>query len=429
MPGLGKKKPVSCKASLLALDYASLMHTQDQKRNGTGKTVLQTASQQEPPVFLMAAACYLILANMYYAQPILLDMAADVGLAVDASGCVITMLQIGYALGILLLGPLGDVVENRKLIVGMTLGAGIGVALTAACHTIPFFLGFHLGIGIFSAATQVVIVFAVSLAPNHLRGRVLGMVTAGLFAGIVLARPTASLVSGLLGWRGLYLTSAIAMLLLAWTLWRQLPSLQPAASGMSYRATLSSLCTTAQSVPHLPVWLLLSSLSFAALTMFWTAAPLHLLYNRHLSHAELALFALVGLASPPCVVFAGRLLDRGRGFGLRLWGTGVATGAWLMAYANDGTVLLMLAALLLDHGVNVTTVSVQQAILAARPEARARCNALAVTANFCGGALGASLGPWLLGRYGWQAVALTGAFLLAIPFLLNVSLHAFKERP
>ncbi len=365
---------------------------------------------------------------MYYAQPILADMAADVGLTTGASGLVITMLQVGYIFGILFLGPLGDMWENRRLIASMTLGAGCFLALAAVCRSVSLFLAAHLAIGIFSAATQVVIVFAVSLASDAMRGRVLGIVTAGLFGGIVLARPTSSLLSELVGWRGMYSLAATVMLLLAWALWRLLPSMRPSVHEMSYMAMLHSLCDVPRLVPHLHLWLLVSSLSFAALTMFWTTAPLRLLQDMHYSHTMVAVFALTGLASPPCMVLAGRLLDKGYGHHLRIWGTGFATGTWLLSLSADNACPLALAAVLLDPGVNVTTVSVQQAILAAQPEARARCNSISVAANFCGGALGASFGPWLLANYGWQAVAVTGVVVLGIAFLVNLRLHK-KDLP
>lgn len=423
LPVSGKKKPVLCKQFWHGCRYTASMK---QKAQASSMEVgMSTGSLAQGPFFLLSASCYLILANMYYAQPIVADMAQDAGLAASASGLIVTMLQVGYMLGILFWGPLGDAVENRKLIVGMTLGAGAFLALAALAPTAPPFLVAHLGLGMFSAVTQVVVVFAVSLAPQAAHGRALGIVTAGLFGGIVLSRPTSSLVSGLLGWRGLYAVSAVVMGSLAWTLWRRLPAVRPC--GMSYVATLRSLGTVARLVRHFPLWLLISSLSFGSVTLFWTATPVFLVRNMGCSHAEVALFSLAGLATPPCVVLAGRLLDKGCGFELRLWGTGLATVAWLLACFAPGVALLALAAFLLDPGVNVTTVSVQQAILAARPEARARCNALSVAANFCGGALGAGLGPWLLTRHGWQTVALTGMLLLVIPFLLNLHLH-HKER-
>ncbi len=419
--------PVLSKRFLSRCAYTGTMKSRTQAQDPALLVATQTDSRQSSPFLLLSAACYLILANMYYAQPILADMTADVGLTTGASGLVITMLQVGYMLGILFLGPLGDVWENRRLIVGMTLGAGCFLALAAVCHSVSPFLAAHLGIGIFSAATQVVIVFAVSLASDAMRGRVLGIVTAGLFGGIVLARPTSSLLSEFVGWRGMYGLAAAAMLLLAWMLWRQLPRTRPSVHDMGYMAMLRSLCEVPRLVPHLSLWLLVSSLSFAALTMFWTAAPLRLLQDMHYSHAAVAVFALAGLTSPPCVILAGRLLDKGYGHPLRFLGTGLATGAWLLSLSADSGWILALAAVLLDPGVNVTTVSVQQAILATRPETRARCNSISVASNFCGGALGASLGPWLLAHHGWQTVAVTGIIVLGIAFLINLQLHK-KER-
>ncbi len=395
------------------------MHTSQESQSTEGLSAGMT--------FFFACAGAFILANIYYAQPILADMAADIGLAPAASGGILTLLQLGYMLGILFMGPLGDTLENRKLIAGMVWGAALALWTASAsgrANGHALFFAAQLGIGFFSSATQIQLAFAAGLAGDARRGRVLGALMAGLFLGMILSRPLAGLLSGLFGWRAVYCLAGLLMLALGLAQWRLLPSGKPAEKPESYLAMLRSMARLPRTVPQLPRLLALAAIIFTAFCMFWTAAPLALRQTPGFSPGRLALFTLLALVTPPCVFLAGRLLDKG--FGPRLITLGTTLAALVfglcacLSVQNAAFVpVLAFSALLLDPGICVTTLAVQQDILSALPEARSRLNTLSVVCNFCSGALGSAAAPWLFTHFGWRAVACTGCVLLCFAFALN----------
>ena len=378
---------------------------------------------------LTSAAC-LILANMYYAQPILGEIAADIGLEHSATGVIVTMSQIGYVLGLLFLAPLSDAMENRRLVVCMTAGEACGLFIAASGSGVTLFMAETLAIGLFAVGTQILIVLGASLANDSTRGRVLGVLGAGLFLGIALARPVASLCAGLVGWRALYLVAGGLMLACSLILFRLLPATKPAGQRMGYAAMIGSMAHLLFSVPRLVPRILLSAGAFCGFSMFWSTAPLHLLENLRFSYGEVALFALAGLITPPCVFVAGRLLDRGWSLRLLALAEGVAMTAWLLtAFFPQSFWVMILAALCIDPGGSVSTMSIQQSVLSSGdPATRGRLNSLNVSLNFCGGALGAAVGPWLYSLYGWDILACTAAAIMLGLLLVNLILRPTRTK-
>lgn len=200
---------------------------------------------------LLTSASCLILANLYYAQPILREIAADIGLEHSATGMIVTMIQIGYVLGLLFLAPLGDTVENRRLVACMTAGAACGLLTAGLSNGAALFMAGTLLIGFFAVGTQILIVFGSGLADDSTRGRVLGVMGAGLFLGIALARPIASLFAGIAGWRVLYLTAGALMLLFSIALHRFLPAVKPAGQRMGYTTMFGTMVGLLFTVPRL----------------------------------------------------------------------------------------------------------------------------------------------------------------------------------
>ncbi|RVK07369.1 MFS transporter, partial [Sinorhizobium meliloti] len=188
-------------------------------------TPASTAQTQHPTglsagmTFLMAAACGLIAANLYYTQPLAGPIAVDIGLPAEATGLIVTLTQIGYGLGLLLLVPLGDLVENRRLIVTM-IGLVTLALIAAGLSTTPGpFLTASLAIGVGSVAVQMIVPFAANLAPDAARGRVVGNIMSGLMVGIMMARPISGLIAGLSSWHAVFYISAIVMVGLGTLLW------------------------------------------------------------------------------------------------------------------------------------------------------------------------------------------------------------------
>lgn len=261
--------------------------------------------------FLLAAANCMILANMYYAQPIIGDIAAGIGIRTAAAGSVVTVAQIGYCVGLLFLVPLGDVLENRRLITVQVLLAACSLLVVAVSGNSAVFLSAMFFVGVFSCAVQIIVPLGLRLAAPHERGRIVGLIMAGAILGIVLARPVGSWVTGMFGWRALYFAASALMAALAVLLRRRLPRTDSATGGFSYAAMLRSMAGLLASTRGLRPRLLLQATVFTTFTMFWAAAPLALREQLAFTHGEVALFSLASLIAPACVVLAGRMVDRG----------------------------------------------------------------------------------------------------------------------
>jgi predicted MFS family arabinose efflux permease len=258
-------------------------------------------------VTLFAVTCGLLVANVYYSQPIAGPIAASLGMPVGATGLVVTATQAGFGLGLLLIVPLGDLIENRRLVLILIGIAAIGL-LSAALASAPltYLLAAAL-IGLGSVAVQVLVPFAAHLAPEPIRGRVVGNVMSGLMVGIMLARPAAGFLTQIASWRAVFYTSAIGMGVVALSLSLGLPRREPAVR-TSYGALLTSMGLLALRTRVLQRRALYQACLFAAFSLFWTTVPLLLtgpLFG--MSQGRLALFALVGGAGAVAAPIAGRL--------------------------------------------------------------------------------------------------------------------------
>ena len=368
---------------------------------------------------LIAAAAGLIAANLYYAQPLLGPIAASLGMAPGAAGLVITLTQLGYGAGLLFLVPLGDMVENRRLV--LLLVAVATLALLGAALSIhpALLLTSALLIGGGSVAVQVLVAYAAHLAPDATRGRVVGNVMSGLMLGIMLARPVASLIAQVSSWHVVFYGSAAVMVLLGGLLARMLPPLQP-HSAIGYGALLRSVGRLARTTPVLQRRALYHFFLFGAFSLFWTTTPLLLAGPAYrLSQGGIALFALAGVAGAVAAPIAGRCADRG-------YSRVVTGGAMLMvasAFAlthlaapgsTAALALLVAGAILLDAGVTSHLVVSQRAIFALGAEFRSRLNGVFMATFFMGGALGSAVGGWAFAHGGWPLASLFGIALPAL---------------
>ncbi len=367
---------------------------------------------------LLAAACGLIVANLYVSQPLVGPIGASLGMSPAARGLIPTMAQLGYGAGLLLIVPLGDLVENRRLIVcalGLAVAALAGAALSTRAAA---FLAASLLIGLGSVAAQILVPYASHLASDANRGRVVGNVMGGLMLGIMLARPAASVVAEAASWHAVFALLAAAMVGLAVVLRLALPPRRP-APGHSYAALLASMGRLAAHTPVLQRRALYHACLFAAFSLFWTAVPLLLVDVYHLSQNGIAAFALVGVAGVIAAPLAGRAADRG-------WtrpATALAMAAVLVSLllarlglggSRPGLAALLAASVLLDLGVTANNVLGQRAIYQLEAGIRSRLNGLYMATFFAGGAAGSALGGWAYARGGWS---LTLWFGLALPAL------------
>ena len=369
--------------------------------------------------FVMAAACGLIVANLYYAQPLAGPIAAAIGLPAHLTGLIVTLTQIGYGIGLLLIVPLGDLVENRRLIL-MMIGATIIALLAAGLSTAALpFLAASLAIGLASTAVQMIVPFAASLAPDAQRGQVVGNVMSGLMVGIMMARPVASFIARFSSWNLVFFLSAGVMVLLGFVLAARLPKRMP-QTRLSYFGLIASMGQLYATQPVLRRRAFYQACQFAAFSLFWTVTPLLLAGPAfQLTQAGIALFALAGVAGAIASPIAGRLADRDLGRPATMFGIASVAIALLITHiAPEGSTvalaLLTLAAILLDFGVTMTLVIGQRAIYGLGADLRSRLNGLFMATFFCGGAVGSAVGAWAYAEGGWTLASMIG---LALPVI------------
>ncbi|MFJ2648067.1 MFS transporter [Streptomyces sp. NPDC087420] len=362
-------------------------------------------------VLLLAFACGVTVANIYYAQPLLSPIASTFGVSAGSTALVVTLTQLGYALGLVLLLPLGDLLENRALASRTLLVTAAALVAAGLSPYFGVFLAASVLVGTTSVVAQILVSFGVHLAPERERGKFVGTVMSGLLLGILLARTVSSLVAAAWGWRAIYLISAVLMVALSVLLVRMLPERRPVHSG-SYPKLLLSLGHLVREEPALRRRAVIQALMFGAFSCFWTSVAFELITRHHLGQVGIGAFALVGAAGAAAAPLAGRLSDRGHarvGSGLALV---LAAGALVLACLGAGSlILLALAGVLLDFAVQSHQVFSQREIFGLRADARARVNTVFMGSVFLGGAAGSGIAGILHDGHGWTGVTLFGAAL------------------
>jgi predicted MFS family arabinose efflux permease len=357
---------------------------------------------------LLAGAAGLIVANLYYAQTLVGPISAATGLSPEAAGLIVTLTQIGYALGLLFIVPLGDLVENRRLIVGALVATAFALAAAALSTSAWLFLAAALCVGLGSVAAQILVPFAAHLSREATRGQAVGKVVSGLLVGIMLARPAASLIADHTSWHAVFGLAAAAILGLAFVLRAKLPPRMPGAHlpdpRLSYGQLIASLWALFAATPVLRRRAAYHAGLFGSFSLFWTVAPLVLQSPAfHLSQTEIALFALVGVAGAVASPVAGRLADRGHTLSATAAALLLGIGGFALALWQPDSRLLVL-----DMAVAANLVLGQRAIFLLGAEVRSRLNGIYFALFFAGGALGSAAGAWMYAHHGWHAAVLTG---------------------
>ncbi len=373
-------------------------------------------------VLLLAVACGLTVANMYYAQPLLDTIARALHVSSGEAGLTVTVSQLGFAVGLALLVPLGDLVERHRLVVGtlaVTAAAMLGVAaapdLTLLCIALAV-------VGLTSVVAQILVPFAASLAAADERGRVVGTVMSGLLLGILLARTLSGLLASALGWRAVYVVGAGLMAVLAAVLHARLPRV-PATTGGSYPALLRSVGTLVLEHVVLRRRMAYGALFFGAFSVFWTSIAFLLAgAPYHYSEAVIGLFGLVGVVGALCAQASGRLVDRG----LVRGGTGVyvamtAASFAVLSFGRTSLAALVVGVVLLDAGVQGTHILNQGTVYALDAAARSRLTTAYMVANFVGGAVGSAASAAMWGAHGWLGVCALGGAASVVAMLLWLS--------
>ena len=381
-----------------------------------------TSTMTRAMVMLFAFCCGAIVANIYYAQPIIELIAPDIGLTPAMASLIVSLTQIGYALGLFFLVPLGDLLENRKLMIITTVVA-IASLLGAAFTEQPnLFLLVSLLIGFSSVSVQILIPLAAHLAPAESRGRVVGSIMGGLLLGILLARPVSSVVADHFGWRAMFMAAAALMVFISVVLMLTIPKRQPDHSA-SYGQLLRSLGTLLREQPLLRQRAFYQGCMFATFSLFWTAAPLELVRNHGLSQTQIAIFALVGAIGAIAAPIAGRLADAGHTHRASLLAMVFAVLSFLPAFVHPlySVIGLAVTGVVLDFCVQMNMVLGQRAIYALDANSRSRLNALYMTSIFIGGAFGSVIASSVYEHGGWLGVMLVGSAFPLVALLRFLS--------
>ncbi|HET9733221.1 MAG TPA: MFS transporter [Acidimicrobiales bacterium] len=362
-----------------------------------------------PLVWLMAVATGLAVANNYYAQPLLADIGRDLHLPAGASGLMVTVAQVGYAAGLVFLLPLGDLLDRRRLVVGLGVGTAAALAWLAVSSSTPGLMAAAVAVGALSVQAQVLVPFAASLAADEERGRVVGAVMSGLLLGILLARTVAGSVAAAAGWRAVYGVAAAAMLAQSAALAVGLPRLKPTA-GLRYPAALASVVALLGDEPLLRRRCLYGALSFGGFSVLWTAMAFLLSGPPyHYGTATIGLFGLAGAAGAVAANGAGRLADRGRADTVTMGACVVLGLSWLALWAGGRHLgALLLGIVTLDVAAQGLHITNQSLIYRLAPEARSRVTSAYMTCYFAGGAAGSALAAWAWSARRWPAVCLVG---------------------
>ncbi len=369
---------------------------------------------------VFAVACGLMVANLYYAQALIGEIAPALGMHDTIAGLIVTLTQLGYGAGLLFIVSLADLVENKRLILTLLGGATMGLLGILFARNAMTFLIFSFLTGFCSVGAQVLVPLAAHLAPEHRRGRVVGNIMGGLIAGIMLARPVANGLAVIGGWRLIFGASAAASLILAAVLAFALPQRRP-TPGLHYGQILHSSLTLLLRTPVIRRRTAYQMSLFAAFNLFWTAVPLLLARQFGLGQIGIGLFALAGAGGALAAPIAGRAADRHYIRSSTLASLAAAMAACLLAgwsAAAHALIALAIAAIALDAATQFNQVVGQRVLYSIRPEARGRINASYMTCVFLGGAIGSSLAGWTFSHGGWWMTALTGAALLGPALIL-----------
>ncbi|KGV16608.1 MFS transporter [Burkholderia pseudomallei] len=361
-------------------------------------------------ILLFAFSCGAIVANLYYAQPIIALIAPDLHMSGGMASLIVSLTQIGYAAGLFFLVPLGDLVENKKLMVVTALMSIASLALAATVRAPSLFLAVSLIVGFSSVAVQLLIPLAAHLAPSESRGRVVGTIMSGLLLGILLSRPVASFIADHFGWRAVFAFGAATMAVVTVLLMLTVPSRRPAHQA-TYMQLIRSLGRLVATQPALRERSLYQGLMFGSFSLFWSAAPVELMHRHHLSQSAIALFSLVGAMGASSAPIAGRLADAGHTGRATVVALGLAAASFAPALfvPGAGVAGLVATGILLDFAVQMNMVLGQREIYALDAHSRNRLNSIYMTSIFVGGAIGSALASALYEHGGWTWIATVAA--------------------
>jgi len=377
---------------------------------------------------LMACACGLAVGANYFNQPLLHSIGES--LHFSATSLLVTCAQVSYGIGLLLLTPLGDMLERRALTLVLMALATLGLLFSGASPWLPRSLGWLMAgtllTGLFSVAAQVLVPMAAGMVPPERSGRAVGFVMSGLLIGILLGRTVAGLFSGLWGWNSVYLVATVAMVVMTALLARKLPRSRNTGKVLSYGQTMLTLVHLLRTLPRLGSRTLMGGLSFASVSVLFStmalmlAGPAH-----HLPDTVIGLIGLAGVAGALMANATGRLFDRGYERAVTLCMTVLLLVSWVplalgRAHGVIGLSIFIFGMLVIDLALQGAHITNQNLVYSLAPQARSRINAVYMTGYFAGAACGSAIGTLAWAHGGWYGACIAGAVLAALTLLTAV---------
>lgn len=382
-------------------------------------------------VWAMAVACGFAVANTYYNQPMMVDIALDLETAESSAGLIPTMTQAGYATGLLFLAPLGDRYERRSLILIISVLLILSLLSAGFASSFTAIVAASFAVGVFSTLAQQIVPMAAQLARPERRGSVIGIVMAGLLTGILGARTLAGFVAEYWGWRAMFLTAAVIMIAVALLVRLTFPSVKP-ASNITYGALMRSLVPIWRQEPVVREASIIGAFAFGTFSIFWSTLTPHLASPSFgLGPSVAGMFGLAGILGAVAATLAGRFADSNSpraGIGYSVGMMFAAFGVFAL-FGNSMTGLI-LGVLLLDIGMQGTQILGQARIFAIQGETRSRINTIYMTCFFIGGASGSALGTFAWDAGGWIGVTIAGMATSFIGIVLHaLGPHIFGRSP
>ena len=376
-------------------------------------SVAYDISHNKALLWLMAIACGLCAGSNYYCQPLIHSIQQYFSVSAASAALTVTFAQVSYAFGLLLIVPLGDVSNKRKLIPGLMVLTACGLFLCAFAINLPMLWMGTILTGLFSVAAQVLIPLATMAVKPEKTGEVVGFLMSGLLVGILLSSTLAGLLSDLLHWKAIYALSGILMLWLAFLLHGKLPYVL--RLNLSYGQIFHSMANLLRHEKRLILRSLLGACAFASMSTLFSTFAL-LLSNRpfQLSDFWIGLVPLAGMLGALSTSWIGKWADQGHTERLTWIGAAILLLSWLLLYfAQQGLPFYLLGFALINLGLAMLHSCNQNVIFRLRPDAKSRLNAIYMTLYFAGAATGSALGVFAWQHGGWQATCLTG-FILAL---------------
>lgn len=388
----------------------------------SNEEIKQPATLNRFTLMLMTISAGLVVANIYYCQPVLGKIAAELRVSETSVSSIATLTQTGYAAGLLFIIPLGDMLRRKKLILVDFLFIILALCGMMLAHNIYLLAGISFLIGFTSVIPQLLVPMAAHMASAEERGKAIGTVMGGLLIGILCSRSISGYIGEHYGWRTMFGVAAGAMVINAVLLWKFLPEIEPQFKG-SYGSLMKSLLHYTKTVPELRLAAVKGALGFASFSAFWTTLVFLMEGPPFFKGSDVAgAFGLIGAAGALAASMAGRISNRIPPYTIHIVTIAIMVISWIVFGLSASSMAgLILGVILLDMGLQATHITNQTIIFAIHPEARNRLNTVYMVIYFIGGSLGTLLGSYAWDHWQWKGVSGFGLLCAGLAMILHLA--------